>query len=139
MGMLSPKAAKQRQDLSQRQRVPAPPQPTFSPRAYKVGSAEVAENDIVDLFVPNAAVTVQWLQVSISAAASIQLLEDGDPVGLLLSPSGAAVVKYPGRFLPNNVKLSLDVTGNCDVNWEVAYVKEFVSGLISLESSVTLL
>lgn len=122
-------------DLSQRQQVPAPPLPTFSPRFYITGSKIAAASPLA-LCTANAAITVQWITLSVAGAVSVQLLENGRPASLLYTATGAAVIRFPGRFLSNNTILTVSLSTAVNVSWEIVYVKEFIVGLISLDSKI---
>lgn len=113
--------------------------PSFNTRNFAISAAPVvlAAAGTVDLLKNQGASTVQWALVTISAACSVQLLQDGQPVGVALPVNAGAVVRFAGRLLPNNAKLSVSVSAAASVGFEVAWVKEFKEDLMELATQVS--
>lgn len=124
-------------DLSQRQPLPLPytPIPSFSPQHQTVGAVTAAGTD--DIFWPKVACTVRWITIQTAAACTIQLLENGVPIGLPLALTAPAIVRLPGKILVNNAKLSLSVSVPNTVTFEVIWIAGFNLALVSTTFSVT--
>lgn len=123
-------------DLSVRQSVPCGPSvPSFSKQNHALGSTGIAF--VTDLFVPNCACTVQRVICQLTTDNTIQLLINGEPVSALLTFRSGTVVEFPGFLLPNNAKVSLLVTTNTTVNFDVVWIKEFSLELIQKQLFVS--
>lgn len=120
-------------DLSLRQPVPVRPLPLhlftasediprFSNQNHAIGATAGL---VSDLFVPNCTCIVQRVICQLTTANTIQLLVNGEPVSAVMSFAVNTVVEFPGFILPNNAKVSLIVTSNSPVNFDVVWIKEF--------------
>lgn len=113
------------------------PLPSFNTRNSFPGSQILSAAGTVDLLNPKAACTVQWALVQTSVACTLQLLQDGDPIGAAIDVNAKAVVRFSGRLLPNNAKLSLSVSAASIITFEVAWVKDFCPELMELATQVS--
>lgn len=106
--------------------------PNFSNRTYITGQSS---SSAVPIFRPNAAVTVQWIYAQVSAACTIQLLFNGQPISAPYNVPANTLIRFPGLLVPNNTALALAVSAG-DAQFEVAYVKDFKPELIVQEPAV---
>jgi len=124
-------------DLGVRPPQPHAPQVPFShTRFIAQGSTTLAAAGSFDLLNINGTATVQWINLTVSAACSIQLLESGEPAGLSIPVNAGAFVRLAGRLIPNNAKLSLSVSAAATITWEVAWVKIFDDSVIDINTFV---
>jgi hypothetical protein len=113
------------------------PIPSFHRQNRLVHSTILAQAGIIDLFAPNAACTVQWMLVYVSASTTVQLLLNGSPYGAALSVNIGAVIRFAGTLLVNNEKISLSVSSAATINYEIVWIKEFYPDLLVRDTSVT--
>lgn len=124
-------------------RVKAQPFPNFNSRCITVSPAPIvlAAPGIVDLLKASGAgagaCTIQWAIVTTTQACTLQLLQDGDAVGAAFPVNAGAMIRFAGRFLPNNAKLSVSASAATSISFEVAWVKDFCADLMELATIIS--
>lgn len=113
--------------------VPASPIPSFTKLYRTVGSISASGK----IFDPNAACTVLWVLVQVTAATTIQLAVDNVPVSPPLNVPAGTVIRFAGTLLPNNSRLSFLLTGTTTANFSVAWIKQFFPEFISHDTAVS--
>jgi len=119
-------------DLSQRQPVPAASIPSFSPLYVSSGTLAQTGN----IFQPKAACTVRWIIVQVLGACTVQLLNNGEPASAPYQLASGQFVRFAGRFIANNVILSISLTPATAAVYEVVWTKEIGSHLTLDQTSV---
>lgn len=111
-------------DLSQRQSVPINRSvPIFTKQNHAINSIDT--DGITEIFSPNGSCTVQRVIVQVLGDTTIQLLQDGVPVSIMLSLKANSVVQFPGLLLPGNSVLALLVSASVTVEFDVTWIKDF--------------
>lgn len=113
--------------------IPASPIPSFAERKTEVGSIAASGQ----IFVARSARTVLWTIVQVTAATTIQLLLNGQPLSQAYTVPAGSVLRFAGCLLPNNCTLSLILSPATTANWEVVWLPKFIPEFIVHDTSIS--
>lgn len=106
--------------------------PAFSQRNTATGT--IIGPGAIDFFNPKCDCTIQWVTLQVASACTVQLLENGLPASLLLTvTTPQTAIRLPGRLLVNNAKLSLAISAGVSVTYEVIWIKQLFTDLVSYD------
>lgn len=110
--------------------------PSFRRSNRNVGSGAGTTATPVIVFNPHGAASVRWILIQTSAACTLQLLLNQQPFSLPITVGAGAIIRFAGLFLANNEVLSISVTANSTLNFEVAWLKEIHPDTIVKDTAV---
>lgn len=97
--------------------------PIFSRQSHEINSLIAA--GVFDIFTPNSSCTVQRIICQVLGDCTLQLLESGSPISIPVTAPANTVIQFPGLLLPGNSKLSLLLSTDVTVEYDVTWIKDF--------------
>lgn len=110
--------------------------PSFRRDNHATGSGAGTSSKAVIVFNSNVAATIRHIIVQTSAACTLQLLLNQQPFSLPIAVGAGAIIRFAGTLIANNESLSISVSANSTLNFEVVWVKEFHVEHITTDTAV---
>ena len=110
--------------------------PSFRRDNHATGSGAGTATKAVIVFNSNVAATIRHIIVQTSAACTLQLLLNQQPFSLPIALGAGAIIRFAGTLIANNESLSISVSANSTLNFEVVWIKEFHVEHITTDTAV---